>query len=146
MNKVIHLVTLIDCQVSQALKLFTEKILLESWLASVVEVEPVIGWSYQLFWNPDDLENDSTIGCRITAFCPDRLLAFEWKSPRQFTHFANGVDPLTHVSVMFFDKEGQTEVHLLHSGWRSSPEWEEARIWQEKAWNMALESLRKVVS
>jgi hypothetical protein len=31
-----------------------------------------------------------------------------------------------------------TSVHLLHSRWRSAPEWEEARSWRERAWSLGL--------
>jgi hypothetical protein len=56
-------------------------------------------------------------------------------------------DPLTHVTVSFAScddgSEPCTEVHLVHSGWRSSPEWEEARQWFERAWSNVFEELKK---
>jgi hypothetical protein len=86
----------------------------------------------------------------VTAIEKDRLLSFEWKGPRQFERFMNRADPLTHVVVSFFPcsegSAGATEVHVVHSGWRSSPEWEEARKWFERAWGAALEELERQIN
>lgn len=125
--------------------MFTEKERLESWLTRAAEVEPMAGGKYELFWEPDDRENNSTIGCKITAFEQDELIAFEWRSPKQFKEFASNADPLTHVVVTFIPDGATTRLHLVHSGWRSSAQWEEARQWQAKAWDAALAELEKQV-
>lgn len=106
-------------------------------------IQPVrrAGGAYELFWAPDDPHNDSTIGCRISALDPGRLLAFQWRSPRQFKSFANAADPLTHVFVVFHGHERDTVITLLHSGWRSTPEWVQAAQWQSAAWDYAFKAL-----
>lgn len=124
-----------------AFRLFSESEGLESWLCEKAAVEARIGGKYELFWEPSDPENDSTIGCRITAIQRDRLLAFQWRSPRQFKVFANSADPLTHVVVAFHEVEERTAVTLVHSGWRSSPEWLQAAEWQGVAWDYAFQAL-----
>ena len=146
MDKIVHLTAHLQCDPQRAFEMFTVNRLLESWLAPLAEVEPVPGGCYELFWKPDDRENNSTLGCRVTAVQPDQLLAFEWRSPRQFKNFANQADPLTHVVVCFIPSRSGTDVHLIHSGWRSSPEWEEARQWQDRAWQVAFQTLEKEVS
>ena len=146
MDRIIHLSVRLSCDVHHAFELFTDNELLETWLTEVAEVEPRVGGKYELFWQPDDRENNSTIGCKVTAIEPDEFLSFEWKSPKQFKHFANNADPLTHVVVFFIPKGKHTTVHVIHSGWRSSEEWEEARVWQEKAWIKVLETLEKNLS
>jgi hypothetical protein len=52
--------------------------------------------------------------------------------------------------VVFFvpssAREGvSTEVRLVHTGWRSAEEWEEARQWFDRAWKVALEQLERRV-
>lgn len=127
--------------------MFTVKELLESWLTRAAEVEPAAGGKYELFWEPEDRENNSTIGCCMTAVEPNEFLSFEWRSPKQYKHFANTADPLTHAAVFFSsDDEENTRVHLVHSGWRSSPQWEEARAWQERAWESAFAELENQVN
>jgi uncharacterized protein YndB with AHSA1/START domain len=146
MDKIIHLSAGLQCTPQRAFELFTVNQLLETWLVAVAEVEPTVAGKYELFWEPDDRENNSTLGCKVTAVEPGRFIAFEWRSPKQYKHFANSADPLTHVVVFFTPGHEKTEVHLIHSGWRSSPEWEEARQWQIRAWQIAFQELEKQVN
>jgi uncharacterized protein YndB with AHSA1/START domain len=123
-------------------RLFVEPAGLESWLCEKANVEARVGGRYELFWEPGDPENNSTVGCRITACAPERVLAFEWRSPRQFKSFANAADPLTHVVVAFHAVPGSTTVTLVHSGWRSTAEWQQAAAWQSTAWDHAMQALQ----
>lgn len=145
MDRIIHASSHLSCDARQAFEMFTVNAKLQTWLAEVAEVELKVGGRYELFWQPDDRENNSTIGCRITALEPDRFLSFEWRSPKQFNHFANQADPLTHVVVFFIPTQSGTQLHLIHSGWRSSPEWVEAMQWQERAWRAAFGALEKII-
>ncbi|MDO8124985.1 MAG: SRPBCC domain-containing protein [Candidatus Hermodarchaeota archaeon] len=149
MDKVIHCSTRVKCDTQQAFEMFTDNDLLPTWLPNLAEIEPRVGGKYELFWNPNDKKSNSTIGCKVTAIEPNRLIAFEWKGPTEFQGFMNKADPLTHVVVIFVDcsesSEQFTEVHLVHSGWRRSAAWEKARKYFEKAWNHALKKLRAVI-
>ncbi len=148
MDKILYHSVLLLCDTDHAFKMFTVNEHLQQWLTEVADVEPRIGGKFELFWNPQDRENDSTIGCKIIAIEPGKFLAFEWKGPRQYKDFMNNADPLTHVVVFFIPcneggrEKARTEVHLVHSGWRSSAEWEQARLWFRKAWDDAFENLR----
>jgi len=146
MDRIIHLAAHVQCSPHQAFELFAIDRLLETWLVPLAEVDPVAGGRYELFWEPDDRENNSTLGCRVSAVVPGQFIAFEWRSPKQFKHFANSADPLTHVVVVFIPGEQGTDIHLIHSGWRSSAEWEEARQWQERAWQIAFQELERQVN
>ncbi len=141
MDKIIYHSISLECTTHRAFEFFTLNKHLEKWLTEVAHVESRIGGKYELFWNPEDRMNDSTIGCKILAMVTDRFLCFEWKGPKQFKHFMNNVRPLTNVTVFFLPNHGGTEVHLLHTGWRDSVDWEEARQWFDKAWTMALSEL-----
>jgi uncharacterized protein YndB with AHSA1/START domain len=145
-DKIIHRELKLHSSSQRAYKYFTDNKSLESWLVDLAEVEPVAGGKYELFWEPDDRENNSTIGCKITAIDPNQMIAFEWRSPKQFKHFANSADPLTHAVVSFYPEGEWTTVHLVHSGWRGTPEWEEARLWQDRAWSVAFSGLEKKVN
>lgn len=142
MDKIICHTASLECSSSRAFELFTANKHLEKWLTNAADVEPKIGGKYELFWNPQNRANDSTIGCKILAIAPNRLLCFEWKGPKQFKHFMNEVRPLTNVAVFFIPLKEGTEIHLLHTGWRDSAEWEEAREWFDKAWMMSLSELQ----
>ncbi|HVG34499.1 MAG TPA: SRPBCC domain-containing protein [Pyrinomonadaceae bacterium] len=148
-DKVIHTTARLRCDAHYAFELFTVGQLLQTWLAPVAEVEPHVGGKYWLFWEPSLRENNSTLGCRITALQPDQFLSFEWKGPTEFKGFMNDADPLTHVVVCFIPAAGGralTDVHLIHSGWRSTPDWEAARQWFEVSWRNAFAELEKQVN
>jgi uncharacterized protein YndB with AHSA1/START domain len=146
MDKIIHRSIKLNCNSQRAYRFFTDNRSLESWLVTLAEVEPVVGGKYELFWEPDDRENNSTLGCKVTALEPHQLIAFEWRSPKQYKHFANNADPLTHVVVSFYPDGEWTTVHLVHSGWRGTSEWEEARQWQDRAWSVAFSELERKVN
>ena len=146
MDRVIHCTANLQCPLAEAFAHFTRNDLLHTWLTTVADVQPEVAGKYELFWNPADQENDSTIGCRVTAIAPDAFIAFEWKSPKQFKRFANSADPLTHVVVTFSPSQQGTRVDLIHAGWRSSSEWQEAADWQHQAWTLAFKKLEATVN
>jgi uncharacterized protein YndB with AHSA1/START domain len=146
MDKIVYRAVTLPCDAARAFEMFTVNAELEKWLVVKADVEPRLGGKYELFWNPEEPEFDSTIGCRVTAYAPGRLLAFEWKGPKQYSDLMNETDPLTHVTVAFVPAgEGGTEVHLVHTGWRDTPEWEEAREWFVRNWEGAFAALQKLV-
>ncbi|UCD92818.1 MAG: SRPBCC domain-containing protein [Methanobacteriota archaeon] len=145
MDKIIYESILLKCNPQRAFDMFTMNEHWEKWLTVAADVDPVVGGKYELFWVPDDRENDSTIGCKVLAVQPGKLLSFEWKGPKQFKHFMNNARPLTNVVVSFIHTEEGTEVHLLHTGWRDTPEWEEARQWFITQWKATFSELEKYV-
>ena len=149
MQKIIQIEMELNCDVSQAFELFTVSEKLESWLPEKAEVEPKVGGNYELFWDPQNREINSTIGCKITSIKKDKFLSFEWKGPEKFQSFLNFCDPLTHVVVVFSsssDDPQKTTLFLFHSGWRDGPEWQKALDYFEKAWSGALTNLNEKLS
>ena len=131
---------------TRAFDLFCREASLAAWLCHRAVVGAGVGGLYELFWDPADPENDSTIGCRITAYEPGRVLGFQWRSPRQFKSFANAADPLTHVVVTLHATDEGTQVTLVHTGWRSSDDWRQAAAWQDRAWDFAFAALARHAS
>lgn len=146
MDPIITQTAILNTTAEEAFRMFTENELLESWLTVKADVEPVRGGKYELFWRPGDPENNSTIGCKVLAVDAPRIINFEWKGPKQYKHFMNDVQPLTNVTVMFTSLKEGTKVTLVHTGWRASVEWEEARQYFVNAWNGAFRKLEKNVN
>lgn len=143
MDAILHKHVRLACAPMEAYAWFADSERAASWLAAEAEIEHRVGGKFELFWDPGDRAHNSTRGCKITALAPGQLLAFEWKGPREFEKVMNAADPLTHVVVAFAPSpagEG-TDVHLIHSGWRSGPDWEAARQWFDRAWTMAFQEL-----
>jgi len=149
MGKIIVQSARLHCPVERAFAMFTENEHLQAWLTRCADIEPIVGGRYELFWDPDDPEHNSTLGCKITAIEPNTLLAFEWKGPAQM-RFMNEVDPLTHVAVFFTPCNEVltpcTDVYLLHTGWGSTKEWAEARAYFARAWESAFAELETLIN
>lgn len=145
MGQIIHQQVQLNCAPEIAFRQFTRVERLERWLTKKADVEARIGGKYELYWDIDHPERDSTVGCRITALVPDRMLAFDWKGPQQFSDFMNDADPLTHVAVMFYPAQRGSELYLLHSGWRVSGRWSEAQAYFDRAWIHALKTLQEQI-
>ena len=147
MQEIVYCSVRLRCNTEKAFAMFTVNENLQTWLTEIADVEPKPGGKYELFWDPDDREHNSTIGCKVTMIQKHKLIAFEWKGPKQFKHFMNTAVPLTLVVVFFLPCDGSsaaepcTEIHLIHSGWRDSAEWSEARSYFDKAWLIAFKNL-----
>jgi hypothetical protein len=145
LNRIIYHSIRLKCDSKKAFAMFTINRHLEKWLTQIADVEPKVGGKYELFWNLENRDDDSTLGCKILVIQPNQFLCFEWKGPKQFKHFMNEAKPLTNVVVFFIPQEQGTEVHLLHTGWSDTKEWEEARHWFDKTWKTALLELQKYI-
>ena len=144
MDKIIHVRACLNCSKKQSFEMFTNSSKVQTWLAESADIEPCVGGKYELFWDLDNKNINSTIGCKITAIEKDKLVCFEWKGPVQFEHFMNSAVPLTHVSVLFIPiSDDATEVHLIHTGWGRDNDWEQARLWFSSVWTNAFEKLSK---
>lgn len=114
------------------------------WFSPAANVERHVGGAYELFFNPKDPSTDSTIGCKILTYDEPSELAFTWKGPKELAAVMNGDESkLTRVRVTFRPVDGKTEVTVQHTGWGEGPEWEKARQWHVRAWEMVLTSLQK---
>lgn len=145
MDTIIHCSLTINASPSQVFSMFTKNSNIVKWLAQAADVEPFVGGKYELFWDRQHPELNSTLGCAITAIETNKLLCFEWKGPLQFAHIMNGKHPLTHVCVALIPiGSGATELHLVHTGWGNGREWEEARVWFGSVWENALDKLADI--
>jgi uncharacterized protein YndB with AHSA1/START domain len=115
---------------------------LEKWLAPRVNVELREGGAFELFWDPEDPDRNSTRGCRILRLRSEEELAFSWKAPPPFDGLMNHMDPLTEVQIRVAPCPEGIDVTLEHRGWRAGPEWEEARSWHFHFWEETLYRFR----
>lgn len=144
MDKIIHKKIMLNIPISSAYKYFTDNELLEQWLAFKADVDPIVGGKYELFWDADNLDQDSTAGCKLLVVDIEKVLNFEWKGPTQFAEIMNQERPLTNVTVFFSEVDESAEVNLLHTGWGEGTEWDNARKWFSSAWGKALDRLVEI--
>jgi uncharacterized protein YndB with AHSA1/START domain len=133
--------------VERAWKAWIHSVELQKWLAAKATVNPVIGGAYELFWEPENPDRNSTIGCRVAALVPERLIAFTWKGPVPFVDLMN-VEPLPTWGLVAFERApGDSSImHFRHSGWGTTERWRQAKQWQENAWRGAFSGLQAYLS
>lgn len=132
----------IEATINEAWSYWTNPVQLKSWLTNDAKVELSVGGLYELFWDLDHPEQNSTVGCKIIDLLPLRQISFQWKGPLPFADVMN-IEPIpTWVKVTLSEKNNdQTIVRLEHYGWKTDPHWAAARDWQENAWRVALSRL-----
>ena len=113
--------------------------LMEHWLARRARVEPASGGAYELFWDPVNPEVNSTAGCRISHLAPNAELSFNWKGPEPYSSVMGDA---TEVFVRLEAQGAGTLVRFVHTGWGKGVLWDEARLWQARAWRQAMENLK----
>lgn len=145
-GKIIYHSAKLKCSCQKAFEMFTVSECLQKWLTQQADVQPRVGGKYELFWNPKNREDDSTIGCKVLAISESKFVCFEWKGPARFKQFMNIAKPLTCVTVFFIPCEEDCEVHLLHTGWRDTDDWGQARQWFDEQWKTALTQLQKCIN
>jgi uncharacterized protein YndB with AHSA1/START domain len=146
MDKIIVETATLECSEEKSFEMFTANKNLESWLTVKADVEPRVGGKYELFWEPNDPENNSTKGCKVLAMDKPNFLNFEWRGPKHYKHFMNSARPLTNVTVIFTAQGDRTVVTLIHTGWRDTADWEQARQYFINAWKGAFNQLEKLVN
>ncbi|MEQ9308618.1 MAG: SRPBCC domain-containing protein [Balneolaceae bacterium] len=145
-DRVIVQSVVLNVSMEEAFTYFTNNQRIEEWLTTKADVLPEVGGKYELFWNPETPEDNSTIRCKVLAIHAPHYIMFDWKGPVQFKSFMNSADPLTTVMVNFSSLEEKTLVTLIHSGWRNQSNWEEARNYFVNAWKGALQNLEKITN
>jgi uncharacterized protein YndB with AHSA1/START domain len=114
-----------------------------NWFSPEAKIEPWVGGSYELYFDPANHDHQSTKGCVVTGIEPMSLLSFQWKGPDQFMDTMNTPDPVTHVSVTFTQEGENTVVSVKHEGWGLGEKWDEAKGWHLRAWKGVLADLEK---
>lgn len=134
----------IPASVDQLWNAWTENKNLTQWLTSKANVQAEPDGAYELFWEPDHPERNSTLGCQVLEVREKELLKFNWKGPVPFADLMN-VEPLPTFVQITFRKTGAnvSSVQLEHFGWGKGERWDEARAWQFNAWRGALQALKE---
>lgn len=122
---------------------WTDENTITEWFSPHANIDPRLGGSYELFFDPDNHEHQCTKGCRITRFEPHTHLSFSWRGPEELHNVMDPEKPQTHVHVTLKEVDAETEVILVHDGWGTGKEWEKARDWHHKAWTGVISSLEK---
>jgi uncharacterized protein YndB with AHSA1/START domain len=115
-----------------------------TWFAASARISPERGGAYELFWQPETPEHNSTVGCRVTAIAASRHIAFTWRGPDELSTTMNEGDPPpppTHVTITLTPTSIGTDVTVRHVGFGHDEGWSEAVAWHERSWTACLDNL-----
>lgn len=132
----------IKITVAQVFDAWLKPNLLECWLTRKAHVQPTVGGAYELFWDPEHPDHNSTLGCRITDLVPNAEISFNWKGPEEY---ADIMGEKTRVFVRLEPCAEGTLLRFVHTGWGAGARWEKARQWQAEAWKEAIENLKNML-
>ena len=138
----IDIQVVIENPVQNVFEAWLDPNLLERWLTQKANVERSVGGAYELYWDLENMEQNSTKGCRITDLVANREISFSWRGPKQF---ADLMGEHTQVFIRLEPQEGGTLLRFVHTGWGAGPQWDEARKWQAEAWREAIENLKNML-
>jgi len=117
-----------------------------TWLCEKASIETKKGGKFELYWDSKNVKYNNTVGCKINAYDYGKVLGFNWKGPREFHDLMNKIQPLTQVTIFFNSlEENKTEIILIHSGWKSSEQWDKAFEWFQLAWKESFTQLIAVI-
>lgn len=133
----------VDAAVGRVWKAWTGREATEKWLAPKANVKFRKGGAWEFFWS-DDPKKDSTLGCKILGIEPERLLRFEWQGKAEFLEmFLPPKGRRTTIDVRFENAGKRTRVTVAQEETRNDPRWTAYDAWMSKAWEMALQALKK---
>lgn len=133
----------IEAPVAEVWKAWTGREVLERWLAPKANVAFREGGAWEFFWS-DDPAKDSTLGCKILKIEPERFLRFEWQGKTEFLDmFLPPRGRRTAIEVRFEKTATGTRVNLTQAETRDDAKWPAYEAWMSKAWEMALQGLKK---
>ncbi len=142
----LHIEILISNSLDTVWNHWTSSDLITKWFPPEANIEPKLNGAFELFFNPENHMQQSTIGCKIIIFEHKKQLGFTWKDPDGFSRLMNNEDNLTQVVINFKEVNGKTIIKLTHKGWGDSEEWDKAKDWHYAAWDMSLKSLKKLLN
>ncbi len=124
---------------------WTNPDLITEWFPPEANIEPTVGGPFELFFDPNNHDHQSTKGCVFTLVNPMDELSFTWKGPDQFAIMNNPSSSLTSVKVVFLKEDDNVLLKLSHSGWGSTDKWGEAKSWHQEQWQIVLKDLKSFV-
>lgn len=131
------------CSVDDLWGAWTEPSGLAKWLCSRAEVELEVGGKFELSWDEPVEGAGPHPSPRIKAFEEEYSFTADWAGTGKYSSLLAGPDARTEIVVRFQALgPNRCRLHFVHQGWGDSPEWAEARTWQQSFWEEALLKLK----
>jgi uncharacterized protein YndB with AHSA1/START domain len=143
-QRVLRKQVVVDAPLKQVWEAFTTTQGAETFFAPKANVNPTLGGSYEMYFNPNGPrgERGCEEGCRVQSITPMKSLAFSWSNePVTKTLRAAGL-----VTIVYLDfKElspNQTLIHFTNVGWGEGDEWDASYKTFKHDWDVVLGRLK----
>jgi len=115
-----------------------------SFLSGKSNIELRIGGPYEWFLDgpPDEDGRRGGEGCRILAFLPYRVLAFDWSFPPSIRSLRRS-QAKTQVVVRFDNAGTGTRVRFSQIGWQEGEDWDAGYAYFDQAWDYVLQAMKQ---
>lgn len=107
-------------------------------------IELRVGGPYEWFLDlpPDENGRRGGEGCRVLAFLPYRVLAFDWSFPPSVPSLRTS-RAKTQVVIRFDEIEAGTRVRFSQIGWEQGEEWDAGYAYFDEAWDYVLRAMKQ---
>ena len=114
------------------------------FLSGKSNIELRIGGPYEWFLDgpPDEDGRRGGEGCRILAFLPYRVLAFDWSFPPSIPSL-RGSQAKTQVVVRFDEASTGTRLRFSQIGWKEGEDWAAGYAYFDEAWDYVLQAMKQ---
>jgi len=105
-------------------------------------IELRVGGPYEWFLDlpPDEDGRRGGEGCRVLAFLPYRVLAFDWSFPPSIPSLRRS-QAKTQVVVRFEEAGAGTRLRFSQIGWQEGEEWDAGYAYFDDAWDYVLQAM-----
>jgi uncharacterized protein YndB with AHSA1/START domain len=105
---------------------------LTKWFPSSAESDPRPGGAFTYKYEFDDSSKNHVMTNKYEDVTPSRRVSYPWKTPHG----------MTHVEFTLESRDGETELRLVHSGWRESDDWQQSKEMHREGWGFFLDNLK----
>ncbi|MEW6251266.1 MAG: SRPBCC domain-containing protein, partial [Planctomycetota bacterium] len=125
--------------------LWTTRAGLVSFFPREAKMQLTVGGPFEMYFLTDAPEGArGSEGCRVLAFLPPEMLAFDWSAPPQYpTVRKERTQVVVQLEALGPD---QTRVRLTQHGWGVGDEWDQVYEYFSKAWARVLTSLHQTLT
>jgi uncharacterized protein YndB with AHSA1/START domain len=104
------------------------------WFPTRAESDPRTGGKFKFYWDFAAAGQDGTQEGTYSDVVPNERISYKWQA---------GPAPLsTNVTIALREANGETSVHLVHSGWQESEEGNALRANHAGPWSFYLANLK----
>ena len=142
----IEMKTLIHGSEKHIFQAWTDPSNVTQWLCSYAEINPKKGGKYWLFFSSHDNMEHFTKGCQFLKYDAFRTIEFSWKGPKKYADIMNIEGYLTNIQIVISPiDQDSCNVVLTHYGWKSSEDWQKARLWHIDFWKDKLDNFQQFI-